>query len=72
MLIVGPDWSVVAHMRADGVIAQVDRAMKYLAGRRLADVVDLARRRNWEIHFGAHEKAQLAAMNLPPVDVVQP
>jgi len=72
MIIAGPDWSLVARMRSDGVIASVDRAGRFLLGRRLLDLIELAQRKQWEVHFNEHEKGQLRAMNLPPVDVVRP
>jgi hypothetical protein len=62
MYIIGPDFSVVARLRSDGVIAQADRAMRYLEGRRLEDVVALAAKRGWQIKFNDHERAQLASL----------
>jgi hypothetical protein len=60
VLIVGPDFLVTARLRSDGVIAVVDRAMRYLEGRRIESVLELAEKRGWKISFNDAEQKQLA------------
>jgi hypothetical protein len=62
MVIQGADFFVVARMRADGVIASADRAIRYLEGRRVEAVIELARRQGWTIQFNELEQRELASL----------
>jgi hypothetical protein len=60
MHIVAPDFRVVLHIRA-GVVAKADRAMRYLEGRSLGDVLALVEPRGWRVEFNDLERSELAA-----------
>jgi|AmaraimetFIIA100_FD_contig_41_6333460_length_728_multi_4_in_0_out_0_2 hypothetical protein len=58
MHIVAADFRVVLHIRA-GVVAKADRAMRYLEGRSLGDVLALVERRGWRVEFNDLERSEL-------------
>lgn len=61
MHIVAPDFRIVLHIRA-GVVAKADRAMRYLEGRSLGEVLALVERRGWKVEFfNDLERSELAA-----------
>ena len=65
MHIVAPDLRIVLHIRA-GVVVRADRAMRYLKGRSLGDVLALVERRGWRVEFNDLERNELAAARPQP------
>jgi hypothetical protein len=55
--IIGPNFSVVLHLR-DGVVAEAARPVSYMRGWRVERVLALAARWGWKAEMNSAEEAQ--------------
>jgi len=61
MRVQGPDWLAHVHLNGAGRVNHADRAVSFLLGKSVGDILAQAARCNWTVELSAEECRQVTA-----------